>query len=84
MKKLDNFNHSVQGANSTNFEPSSPLDYYSKSTNMKESITGLLKLLAIKSKKQDQKINKSKRLMRNFTKEDFITMKDIQYVKSPE
>ena len=83
-KKLNNIEISAQEVNSTDFESSSPLDYYRKSTNMKESIAGLLKLLVIQNKNQDQKTNKSKRLMVNCTKEDFITMKDVQYAKSLE
>ena len=83
-KKSINIEISGHEVNSTDVESSSPLDYYRKSTNMKESIAGLLKLLAIQNKKQDQKTNKSKRLMVNCTKEDFITMKDVQYAKSPE
>lgn len=54
-----------------------------KSSNMKDQIRGLLKLLVIESKKKAE-IEKSKKFARSYDKSSFVTMKDIQTVNDSE
>ena len=78
-KKQSNIDSLVQTARFPD-----PIDSYNKPCSMKESISGLLRLLAKQRKEQDQKVNKLKSLKNGNTKEDFITVKDVQHAHSSE
>ena len=62
---------------SSDLEITSSSQNRSKSKNMKEEITGLLKLLVIERKKQEN-LERTVKSMSQKNKEDFISVKDLR------
>ena len=68
---------------STDLDQTNPIKYCSKFTNMREEINGLLKLLVIERKKQED-LEWTVKAASQWNKNDFITMKDVQCVENSD
>ena len=70
--------HSVDNVSkSTELYQTNPIQYRGKSIGMKEEITGLLKLLVIERKKQED-LERAVKAAYQCCNNDFISMKDVQ------